>query len=69
VLGFKCTGSVANVFVPHIDASSCTAGTLRRAARSVARMYDTRLAEVGLTALAGVVDAARAISARPSENS
>lgn len=29
--------------------SICAAGTLRRATRSIARLYDTRLAEVGLT--------------------
>ncbi len=30
-------------------ASTCAAGTLRRATRSIARLYDARLAEVGLT--------------------
>lgn len=29
--------------------SICAAGTLRRATRSIARLYDSRLAEVGLT--------------------
>jgi DNA-binding MarR family transcriptional regulator len=30
--------------------SKCAAGTLRRATRSIARVYDARLAEAGLTA-------------------
>jgi DNA-binding MarR family transcriptional regulator len=34
---------------PERASQTCAAGTLRRATRSVARLYDSRLAEAGLT--------------------
>jgi DNA-binding MarR family transcriptional regulator len=35
--------------VSSVTAATCAAGTLRRATRSVARLYDTHLARAGLT--------------------